>query len=91
MPAARKQAQERWVDGIGPEVERRDVPVQVIDRDERDPAPPGEPLGGGQPDQQRADQPGPTGDADPVDLLERDTCSIERLAHDRRDELEMPA
>ena len=38
------------------EVERGDVAVQVVDRDERQPAPQRDPLGGGEPDEQRADR-----------------------------------
>ena len=63
--------------------------MQVVDRDERQPAPPRERLRGGEPDEQRADQPGPWVTATALDVAERRARLAERLAHDRRDELEV--
>ena len=63
--------------------------MQMVDRYEREPPAPGEPLGGREPDEQRADEPRPLRDCDPVDLVQRGAG--ERLADDRRDELEVPA
>ena len=57
VPAAREQARERRLERVGAEVERRDVALQVVDRDERQPARPGDRLGRREPDEQRADQP----------------------------------
>ena len=71
VPSAREQAEKRRLDGIRLEVERGDVPVQMVDRYERQPAAPGEPLGGREPDEQRADEPRPLRDRDPVDLVQR--------------------
>ena len=70
VPAAREQAQERRVDGLGLEEERGDVTVQVVDRRERKPQRPRERLRRRQPDEQRADQPGPLRDGDPLDPVE---------------------
>ena len=56
MPAAREQAEKRRLEVGRLEVERGDVAVQVVDRDERQSPPPREPLRGGEPDEQRADQ-----------------------------------
>ena len=90
VPAAREQAEERRVDGLGLEIERGDVAVQVVDRGERQPPRPGERLRGRQPDEERADQPRALRDRDPLDPVEPDTGLAERLAQDGRDELEMP-
>jgi hypothetical protein len=61
----------------------------MVDRDQRQTGAPGDALGDSEADQQGTDQPGPAGHADVLDLLERDTSLVERLAYDRRDELEM--
>src|SRR6185369_11288991 len=66
VPAAREQAQERRVDRVGLEVQRGDVSLQMVDRNERDAPAPGEPLRDSEPDQQCADQPWPAGDTEPV-------------------------
>ena len=91
VPAAREQAEERRLERLGLEEERRDVAVQVVDRDERQPARPGERLRGLHADEQRADQAGPARDRDGVDVVERRACFRERLADDGRRELEVPA
>ena len=91
VAAAREQTRERWLEGGGLEEERRHVPVQVIDGDERQPPRPGERLGSREPDEQRADQPGAGRDGDGVDVVERGPRLLERLADHRRDQLEMPA
>ena len=51
--------------GAGAEVERRDVTLEVVDRDERDAARPGDRLGRREADEQRTDQARPARDADP--------------------------
>ena len=66
MPPAREEADEGRLDGRLPEVQRRDMALQVVDRHERDPARPRDRLGGREPDEQRADQPRSARDPDPV-------------------------
>ena len=77
--------------GVGLEVERRDVPLEVIHGDERHPARPRESLGGRDADEERTDEPGTLGHRDSLDLVERSVRRGERVAHDGRDELEVPA
>ena len=90
VPAAREQAQERRVDGLRLQEQRGDMAVQVVDRSEGKPQRPRERLRRRQPDEQRADQPGPLRDGDPLDPVEPDAGLVERLAQHRRDELEVP-
>ena len=60
VTAAGEQAEERRLDGIRPEVERRDVPLEVVDRDERCAVRPRDRLRGREADEQRARRvPGP--------------------------------
>ena len=66
--AARRRVDPRFA---GAKEVRRDVPLQMVDRRERQLARGRERLGGGQADQQRADQPGPLRRGDQLDLLER--------------------
>ena len=89
VPAAREEAEERRLERVRLEVERGDVPVEVVDRDERQPPRPRERLRGGEPDEQRADQPRPLRHGDAVDVVERRARLGERLADHRRDELEV--
>ena len=56
VPARGEQAEERRLDARRREGERRDVPAQVVDRRERQPARPGDRLAGREADEQRADQ-----------------------------------
>ena len=70
MPTAREQAEERRLERLRAEVERGDVPVQVVDGDERQAAPPGDPLRGGEADEERSDQAGPPRDGDAVEVVE---------------------
>ena len=70
VPAAREQAQERRVERRGPEIERRDVAVEVVDRNERQAGTPGDALGGGKADQEGADQAGSARDPHVLDLAE---------------------
>ena len=65
------------------------MPLQVVDRDERDSARPRDRLGRREPDEQRADQPRPARDADPREIAELDARLVERGPQDRRDELEV--
>ena len=57
--------------GVRLEVERGDVPVEVVDRHERQPPRPGDRLRRGEPDEQRADQARALRDRDAVDVVER--------------------
>ena len=90
VPAAREQAEERRLDGVGLEEERCDVAVQMVDRDERQTARPGERLRSREPDKQRADQARPPSDCDTTDVVEAHSALRERLPDDGHDELEMP-
>ena len=63
--------------------------MQMVDGDEREPAAPGDRLRRREPDEERADQARPLRDRDPVDPAQRHTGDVERLAHDRRDQLEV--
>jgi len=77
VPAAREQADEWGLDGSVAEIQRGDVPLQVVDRDERDAARPGDRLGRREPDEQRSDKPRALGDADSRDLPEADAGPVE--------------
>ena len=89
MAAAREQARERRLERVRLQVERGDVAVQVVHRHERQPPAPRDRLGRGDADEQRADQPRAGGDGDRVDVVERRSRPVERLADHRRDELEV--
>ncbi len=91
VPSACEQAEERRLERVGLEVEGRDVAVQVVDRNERQPARPGDRLRRGDADEERADQAGPLRDRDGVEGVEVDSGRVQRLPYDRGDELEMPA
>ena len=67
------------------------MPFEVVDRDEREPARPRHGLRSRDPDEQRADETGALRHRKPVDLTELRACVGQRLANDRRHELEMPA
>src|SRR5207302_7835636 len=54
VAAAREQAEERRLDGIGPQVERGNMAVQVVDRHERQPPRPRDRLSYGEADEQRS-------------------------------------
>ena len=63
--------------------------LQVVDRDERQLAPPGQRLGGRQPDEQRTDQPRALSDGDRLDVVQARLRLAERLSDHRQDELEV--
>ena len=90
VSAAREQAGERRLDRGGLEVERGDVPLEMIDRDERDATRPRECLRGRDADEERSDQTRALGDRDALDLVERYVGDAEGVADDRPDELEVP-
>ena len=91
MPARREQAQERRLHRLRLEVRRGDVALQVIDRRERQPPRGGQPLGGRDADEQRADEPGPLRDRDELDVVEPHAGAGERVVDDGVDELEVMA
>ena len=91
VPAAREEAGERRLEGLGPQVERRDVRAEMVDRHEREAARPGDRLRGREADEQRADETGALGDGDPADVVEAPPRVVERRAQDRRNELEVPS
>ena len=80
MTAAREQAEEGRVDGLGLQEQRRHMAVEVVDRSERQSTRPGERLRRRQPDEERADQPRALRDRDPFDPVEPDPGLAERLA-----------
>ena len=89
MTAAGEEAEERRLDGIRPEIERRDVPVEMVDGDQRHAARPCDRLGRREADEQRADESGTLRDGDCVHLLQGRVGFDERLPDDRKDELEV--
>ena len=89
VPAAGDQAEERRLEAT--EEVRRDVPLQMIDRRERQLAGRGQGLSGGEPDQQRSHEPRTLGRGDQLDLLERHARLAQRLLDDEVDQLEVLA
>ena len=89
MAAAREQAEERRLDPLGLEVERRDVAMQVIDRHQRQVVRPSKRLRGREADEQRTDETRPLRDRDGVDLRKLDPGLTESLARHRDNELEV--
>ena len=89
VPAAREQAQERRLDRVRLQVERGHVTVEVVDRDERQAARPGERLGRGEPHEQRPDQARAGRDGDPIHIVEARARLAVRLSQDREHQLEV--
>ena len=89
MPAARQQAEKRRLERGRLEVERRDVPLQVVDGNERQAARPGDRLRGGEADEQRADQPRALCHRELGDVVEGGIRFAERLPDHGRHELEV--
>ena len=90
MAAAREQADERRLERVRLEVQRGDVTLQVVDRDERQAARPGERLRRGEADEQRADEAGAARDGDAVDVVEAARPPRRAPPQHRDDELEVP-
>ncbi len=90
MPSAREQAREGRLERVGLQVERGDVALEVVDGNERQPSPPGEALRGGDPDEERADEPRALRHRDPLDTVELHVGVVERGANHGRDELQVP-
>ena len=91
VAAAGDQAQERRLDRVGREVVGGHVAVQVVDGRERQPAGGGERLGGGDADEQRADQAGALGHGDRLDVVQRRARLLQRVVDDHVDQLEVVA
>ena len=89
MTAAREQTHEGRLDGLGAEVERRNVSLQMVDGDERDASRPRDRLRGREADQEGADETGPAGDADARHSWQILACHGESLSDDRADELQV--
>ena len=89
MPAAREQAEERRLDGLGQQVKRGDVAVEVIDRDQRQPVRPGEGLRRREADEQRADEARALRDGYGIEALEFCARFRQCLPQHRDDELEV--
>ena len=90
VAAAREQAEERRLDRVGLEVERGDVAVQVVDRHERQPQRPRERLRRREPTRSAPISPGPRVTATRSTSPSSAPRLAERLADDRRHELEVP-
>ncbi len=67
------------------------VRLEMIDRDQRLLGDQRDRLGGGEPDDDAADQPGPGGDRDAVELAERQPGIVHRLGDDHVERLDMGA
>jgi hypothetical protein len=97
VPAAGHQAQERRGERLrcavlaGPQEVRRHVALQVVDRDERQPARGGDPLGGRHPDEQRADEARALRDRHRVDVAELGAGPRQRVVDRRAGQLEVVA
>ena len=91
VAAGGEQAQERRLDRVRLQVVGGHVAVQVVDRRQREPARGGEGLGGGDADEQRADQARALGDGDQLDVVERGARAGERVVDDGVDQLQVMA
>ena len=91
VTAAREKARERRLERVRLEVERRDVRAEVVDGDEVETSRPGDRLGGGETDEQRADQPGALRHRDPGDVVEPRLTIVESRSEHGADELQVPS
>ncbi len=66
-----------------------EVTLEVVDPDERDPPRQGVGLGGAHPDQQRADETGPHGGGDPVEVTRCGVGDVEGSADNGREQLDV--
>ena len=80
MPARDQQHQVRVGHAIG-QPRRQRVPGQMVDADQVQPGPGGDPLGAHHPGDHPADQPRPGRDRDGVQIAQGQIRSPERLAH----------
>ena len=91
VAARGEQAQERRLDRVGREEVGGDVALEVVDGRQRQPPRGGQALGGGDADEQRADQARALGDRDQLGVVERGARLGEGVVDDRVDELEVVA
>jgi hypothetical protein len=89
VAATREETEERRLEGLGLQIERGNVAVEMVDRDERPTARPGDRLRRGEAHEQRADEAGPLRHGDTVDVLERAIGPSQRLSDDGKNELEV--
>ena len=89
MTAAREQTEERRLDRLGLQVQRGDVAVQMIDRDQRQPVRPGDGLRGRETDEQRADKTRALRDRHRVEAPELGVGLRQRLTQHGHDQLEV--
>src|SRR4051794_32014581 len=91
MAAARHEGEKWRLHGPLAERAREHVPVEVVDRRERQAPGGGQRLGRRDTDQKGADEPGAARHGNPVDVVERCAGLLERVRDDRVDQLEVPA
>ena len=91
VPAADDKAQKRRFQFRMGKIVRRDVPAQMVDRDQRQPLRVGEAFGVIHADKQRADQTGRIGHRDGVDAVRRRTCVVKRFLYHAADRFGVPA
>ena len=91
VTAARKQAEERRLERVRREVQRRDVAVEMVDGGEREPPRPRKCLGDREPDEQRTYKAGSLRHRHRFDVVQLCPRLLERGSNDRRDELQMTA
>ena len=89
VTAAREQAEKGRLDRLRLEVERCNVTVQVIDRDQRQPVRPGDGLRSRETDEQRADEAWSLRDRDRIEGLELGVRLGQCLPQHGHDELEV--
>ena len=89
VPSAREQAEERRLERIVAEVERGDVPLQMVDRNERQATRPGDRLRSREAHEQGTDQSRPLRDRHLLHVVERCAGLLERRANGWEDELQM--
>src|SRR6185312_12948371 len=91
VAAGGDQAEEGRLQRFGLEEVGGDVALQVIDRDQRQPAGGGDRLRGRDPDQEGADQPGPGGGGDRLDVVQSHPGLAERRLDHRGGQLQVVA
>jgi hypothetical protein len=89
VPAGDHQGQQRGLEQAVLELGGLDVGPQVVDPEQRQVVGEREPLGRRHPDQQRADQAGPGGDGDGVDVGQAHAGLDQRLVHRGQHQLEV--
>ena len=82
VPAAGKQGDKGRLERCILQIRRGKVPADMVDADERNIQSVCKPLGKGQPDEERAQQPRAVGHGDGVQLLFLDVCRLEGARND---------